>query len=167
MMDVNVDSFQWSIGFLIEKLVIVVLKWKYVQQRICWIITQTSYKKRWQKKVHSPFIDYIWGANLGDMQLESKFNKWLGLLLCVIDIFSQYAWVILLKDKEGILIANAFQKFLKESNRKPNKIWVNEGSEFYNRSMKSMKSFFLKSKVEMYSMHNEEKSVVAERFIWT
>ena len=58
------------------------------------------------------------------------------MLLCGIDIFSKYAWVILLKDKRGTTITNAFQKILDESNRKLNKIWVDEGSEFYNRSMK-------------------------------
>ena len=58
------------------------------------------------------------------------------MLLCGIDIFSKYAWVVLLKDKRGTTITNAFQKILDESNRKPNKIWVDEGSEFYNRSMK-------------------------------
>ena len=58
------------------------------------------------------------------------------MLLCGFDIFSKCAWVILLKDKKGITITNAFQKILDESNRKPNKIWVDEGSEFYNKSMK-------------------------------
>ena len=71
------------------------------------------------------------------MQLISKFNKGFRFLLCVIDIYSKYTWVILLKDKKGITIANAFQKILKESNRKPNKIWVDKGSKFYNRSIKS------------------------------
>ena len=56
------------------------------------------------------------------MQVLSKFNKGFRFLLCVIDIFSKYAWVIPLKDKKGISIVNAFQKILKESNRKPNKI---------------------------------------------
>ena len=70
----------------------------------------------------------------------------------------------LLKDKKGIPITNAFQKTLKESNCKPNKIWVDEGSEFYNRSMKS---WLEKNDIEMYSTHNEGKSVIAERFIKT
>ena len=65
------------------------------------------------------------------MQLLSKFNKGFRFLLCVIDIFSKYAWVIPLKDKKGISIVSAFQIRLKESNRKPNKIWVDKGSEFY------------------------------------
>ena len=70
--------------------------------------------------------------------------------------------VIPLKDKKGITIINAFQKVLDESNRKPNKIWVDKGSEFYNRSMKS----WLQDKdIEMYSGHGDGKSVVAERFI--
>ena len=58
------------------------------------------------------------------MQLISKFTKGFGFLLCVIDIFSKYAWVVPLNDKKGISIVNAFQKILKESKRKPNKIWV-------------------------------------------
>ena len=67
----------------------------------------------------------------------SKFNKRFRFLLCVIDIFCKYAWVIALKNKTGITITNAFQKIQDESNRKPNKIWVNKSSEFYNRSIKS------------------------------
>ena len=72
-------------------------------------------------KVHSPFIDNIWGADLADMQLESKFNKRICFLLCVIDIFSKYEWVIPLNNKKGNTIINAFQKTLDESNCKPSK----------------------------------------------
>ena len=70
------------------------------------------------------------------MQLISKFNKWFRFLLCVIDIFSKYFWVVPLKDKNGASIVNAFQKILDDSNRKPNKIWVDKGSEFYKSSFK-------------------------------
>ena len=73
-------------------------------------------------------------ADLADMQSTSKFNKRLRFLLCIIDIFRKYTWVVLLKDKKGVSIVNAFHKILKESNRKPNKIWVDKGSEFYNNS---------------------------------
>ena len=69
------------------------------------------------------------------MQLTSNFNKRIRFLLCAIDIFRKYTWVVPLKDKIGITITNALQKVLKESNRKPNKIWVDKGSEFNNRSM--------------------------------
>ena len=72
------------------------------------------------------------------MQLLSKFNKGFRFLLCVIDIFSKYAWVVPLKDKKGISIVYTFQKILKESDRKPNKTWVNKGSEFYNSSFKKL-----------------------------
>ena len=71
------------------------------------------------------------------MQLKSKFNKGFIFVLCFIDIYSNYAWVIPLKYKKGIIITNALQKFLDESKRKPNKLWVDKGSEFYNKLMKS------------------------------
>ena len=71
------------------------------------------------------------------MQLISKFNKGIRFLLCVIDIYSKYTWIIPLKDKNGATTVNAFQKILDDSKRKPNKIRVDKGSEFYNRSMKS------------------------------
>ena len=70
------------------------------------------------------------------MQLLIKFNNGFRFLLCIIDIYSKYVWVFPLKDKKSISIVNAFQKILKESNRKSNKIWVDKGSEFYNNSFK-------------------------------
>ena len=78
-------------------------------------------------------------------------------------MFSKYAWVIPLKNKKGISIVNAFQKIISKG-RKPNKIWVDQGSEFYNNSFKD----FLKiNNIEMYSTYNEGKSVIAERFLRT
>ena len=77
------------------------------------------------------------GVDLADMQLISKSNKVIKFLLSVIDIFSKYAWVFPLKDKKGETIVNAFQKVLDKPKRKPNRIWVDKGSEFYNRSMES------------------------------
>ena len=61
-----------------------------------------------KRKIHSAFIDNIWGTDLADMQLISKFYKGIRFLLCVIDIFSKYTWVIPLRDKKGITFANAF-----------------------------------------------------------
>ena len=69
-----------------------------------------------KRKVRSSFIDNICGADLADLQLISKFNKGFRFLLCFIDIYSKYAWVIPLKDKKGITIINAFLKNLDESN---------------------------------------------------
>ena len=70
-----------------------------------------------KRKVYSGFKDNIWVADLADMQLISKFNKGFKFLLCVTDIFSKYAWVVLLKDKKGINIFNAFQKMLNDSDK--------------------------------------------------
>ena len=77
-----------------------------------------------KRKVYSTFKDNIWGVDLADMQLLSKYNKGIKFLLRVIDIFSKYAWVVPLKDKKGISIVKAFQSIVKQSNRKPNKIWA-------------------------------------------
>ena len=90
-----------------------------------------NFKKR---TVYSRFKDNIQRADLADMQLISKFNKGYRFLVCVIDIFSKYAWVVPFKDKKGISIADAFQKVLDDSNRKPSKIWVDKGSKFYSNS---------------------------------
>ena len=89
-----------------------------------------------KRKIYSLFKDNIWGADLVDMKLISKFNKVFRFLLCVIDIFSKYAWVVPLKDKKGVTIANAFRNIIKDSMRKPSKLWVDEGSKFYNSSFK-------------------------------
>ena len=98
------------------------------------------------------------------MQLISKYNKGITLLLCVIDLFSKYAWVVPLKNKKGVTIVNAFQSILDSSKRKPNKIWVDQGSEFYNNFFKKL---LKNNDIEMYSTYNERKSVVVGRFIKT
>ena len=115
-----------------------------------------------KRRVYSTFKGNIWGVDLADMQLLSKYNKGIRFLLCVIDIFSKYAWVVPLKDKKGISIVKAFQSILKQSNRKPNKVWVDKGSEFYNAYFEK---WLRDNDIVMYSTHNEGKSVVAERFI--
>ena len=98
------------------------------------------------------------------MQLISKFNKGFRYLLCVIYIFSKYAWVVPLKDEKGVSIVNAFPSILKKSNRKSNNMWVDKGGEFYNNYFKK---WLQDNDIEMYSKHNEGKSVFAERFIRT
>ena len=87
-----------------------------------------------KRKVYSAFKDNIWDADLADMQLTSKFNKGFRNLLCVIYIYSKYAWVVPLKDKNGLNIVNVFQIILKQLTRKPLKIWVDKGSEFLQLS---------------------------------
>ena len=111
-------------------------------------------KKFNKRKVYSQFKDNIWGVDLADIKY----------LLCAIDLYSKYAFVIPLKDKKGISIVNAFNKIIKQSNRKPNKIWVGQGGEFYNNVFKKWLS---DNHIIMYSTYNEGQSVVVERFIRT
>ena len=104
------------------------------------------------------------------MQSLSRKNKGIKYLLCAIDLYSKYVFVIPLKDKKGISIVNAFNNIIKQSNRrargtsaqqvKPNKILVDQGGEFY-----VFKKWLSDNDIIMYSTYNEGKSVVAERFI--
>ena len=105
-----------------------------------------SLKKR---KMYCSFKDNIWGVDLADMQLIRKYNKGIKYLLCVIDLFSEYAWVAPLKDKKGATSTNAFQKILDSSKRKPNKIWVGLSSGFYNNSFKEL---LKDNDISMYSI---------------
>ena len=93
------------------------------------------------------------------MQLISKYNKRIRYLLCAVDLFSKYAWVVPLKDKKGVSFVNAFQSILDSSKRKPNKIWVDQGSEFYNTHFKK---WLKDNNIEMYSTYNEGKSVMQQ-----
>ena len=117
-----------------------------------------------KRKVYSQFKDNIWGLDLADMQSLSRKTKGIKYLLCAIDLYSKYAFVIPLKDKKGISIVNAFNKIIKESKRKPNKILVDQGGEFYNNVFKKWLS---DNDIITYSTYNEGKSVVAEKFIRT
>ena len=116
-----------------------------------------------KRKVHSSFIDNIWAADLANMSLISNYNNFC-FMLCVIDIYSKYAWIVLLKDKKSLTITNAFQKILDELGCKPNIIWVDKRSEFYNRSTKS---WLQDNDIEMPSARNKGKYFVTERFIRT
>ena len=104
------------------------------------------------------------GSRFSRMQSLSRKNKGIKYLLCAIDLYSKYAFVVPLKDKKGISIANAFNKIIKQSGRKPNKIWVDQGGEFYNNVFKKRLS---DNEIITYSTYNEGKSVVAESFIRT
>ena len=114
-----------------------------------------------KSKVYSSFKDNIWSADLVDMQLITKFNKGFHFLLSVNDIDSKYAWVVSLKNKNGITI-KVFSEILVESDCKRNKIWVDKGREFHNRSLKSC---LRDNDIKMCWVHNEGKSVVAEKLL--
>ena len=161
-MVIKEDQLQWFISFLLKK-----PKGSGIVNEPNYQLVNYLYKpiirKFKNRKVYSSFRDNIWAVDLADMQSLSKYNKGIEYLLCTIDLFSKYAWVIPIKDKEGVSIVNAFKKIISEG-RKPNKIWVDQGSYFYNNTFKN----FLKlNNIEMYSTCNEGKFVVAERFIRT
>ena len=127
-------------------------------------------KKSFAEELHKPVrrkfktrrvlvngIDKIWAADFVDMQAFTKFNRGVKYLLAVIDVFSKYGWLIQLKDKTGQSVASALKTIFKE--RKPEKMWVDKGKEFYNKHVKDL--------IELYSTENEEKSSVVERWIMT
>ena len=82
-------------------------------------------------------------------------------MLCV-EVFTKYAWVQTLKDKKGKTVVDAFDEIVNKSTCNPNKLWVDQGREFYN---KPMQEWLDNNNVLMHSTHNEGKSVIAERFI--
>lgn len=94
------------------------------------------------------------------MQKFSKWNKGYRYLLMVLDVFSKYGWIVPLKDKKGETVAAAFKKIFSKG-RKPKRLWVDKGKEYYNKSVKEL----LNSEgIEMYSTENEEKSMICERW---
>ena len=97
------------------------------------------------------------------MQSLSEYKKGVKYVLCAIDLFSKYTWVVPLKDKRGISIVNAFRKIVSRG-LKPNKIWVEQDGKFYNKLFKGLLKI---NNIDMYSTYNEGKSVVAARFIRT
>lgn len=114
-----------------------------------------------RRKVIANGIDDIWSADLVDMQWASRENKGIKYLLNVIDVFSKFAWSVPIKDKTGKSITDAFKLIVKTSGRKPTKLWVDQGTEFYNRVFRS---WLKENDIEMYSVFNEGKAVVVERF---
>ena len=113
------------------------------------------------RKVIVNHIDEIWSADLVFMDKLSKWNKGFKYLLTVIDVFSKFAWVVPLKDKKGSSITTAFADIIKTYKRKPEYLWVDKGSEFYN---KTFKEWLLQNDIELYSTFNEGKAVIIERF---
>ena len=108
---------------------------------------------------YSGFKYNIWGVDLADMQSLSKYNKRIKYLLCAIDFFSKYAWIVPMTDKKGVRIVDAFQKILKNLTENQTKYGLTKGSEFY---CNSFKNWLKDNDIEMYLIHNKGKSVVAD-----
>ena len=162
-------------------------RWIYwLLQRFAWFWKKTWEKKNIQEKkeiewtdqlaeeLHKPIkrkftkrkvlvngLDDIWSADLVDMQSFAQHNNGVKYLLNVIDVFRKYAWSVPLLDKTGNTITNAFDNIIEQSNRKPNKLWVDQGSEFFNRVMDK---WLKDNHIMRYTTFNEGKAVVVERF---
>ena len=119
-------------------------------------------KKCKRRKAYAKFKDNIWAADLTEIESLSSKNKNVKYLLCVIDVFTKYAWVKPLKDNKGETVLNAFMEIVNETNHKPHKLWVVQEREFYN---KLIQEWLGNNYILMYSTHNGGKSVIAERFI--
>ena len=103
------------------------------------------------------------------MRSLSKFNNGIKYLLMVINVFSKYGWIVSLKSKTGVDVADALNKIFSSdqgspgsaSNRRCSKMWVDKGLEFYNKHVEALLSLL---GIQLYSTENEEKSFVVERW---
>ena len=120
-------------------------------------------KKFKRRKVYAIFKDNIWAADLAEMGSLSWKNKNIKYLLCVTDVFTKYTWNKPLKDKKGKAVLNAITEIVNESNRKPNKLWIDQWREFYNKLMQEL----CNNDILTYATHNRGNSVIAEKFIKT
>ncbi len=124
-------------------------------------IHKQALKKFPRRKVFARGIDNIWGIDLSDMNMFMKYNDDYRYILCVIDVFSKYAWCIPLKNKSAATVLNAVKSLIQQSHRTPQRIWVDKGSEFYN---KKFEEWVKSNDIIMYSTYGESKSVIVERF---
>jgi Integrase core domain len=119
-------------------------------------------KKYPRRKVRASYLDEIWSIDLADMQEWKDDNDGANYILCVVDVFSRYAFCRALKSKKAIDTYAALLDIIDTSKRKPlKKIWCDQGSEFYNSLWKQ---WSLNNGVEIYSTYSTEKSVIVERF---
>ena len=119
------------------------------------------------RRIFSPHVDRIWTMDLLNIHQLSRQNKNFRFILVVLDIFSRFAWARPLKDKTGTRVAAALQDILTTAaggDRKPEKIWSDRGTEFYNATVARL---LKRNAIKLYSTHNEPKASIAERFIRT
>ena len=133
-----------------------------VNEQLAEELHKTVTKKLKRRKVYPKFKGNIWVSDLAEIESLPSRNKNVKYFLCVVDVFTKYAWVKPLKDKTGKTVVNAFIETVNEFNGKPNKLWVDQKREFYN---KLMEEWFYNNDILMYFTYNEAKSVIAERFI--
>ena len=127
-----------------------------VYEKLAKALQKLVIKKFKRRKLYARFKGNIWAADLAEMRSLSSKNKDVRYLLFVIDVFTKYACVKSLKDKKGKRFLYAFIKIVNEPKQKPNKLWVDQGREFYN---KLMQEWLDSNNILMYSTHNEGTSV--------
>ena len=133
-----------------------------------WLRKQQTYtlhkpirKKFLRRKTVVAGIDTQWQADLADLSKLSKFNDKHRYLLCIIDVFSKYAWVVPIKDKTGKTLVIAFKSVLK-SGRSPKSLQTDKGTEFKN---KEFQNFLKTKKIHFFTTKNPEtKASIVERF---
>ena len=117
-----------------------------------------------RRRIFSPNVDNIWTMDLLDLQKLSRVNRKFKYILVVLDVFSRFAWARPLKSKGGECVKTVLQNIIETSERKPYKVWSDNGSEFYNSKVGEL---FKRYDIKLYSTHNEPKATIAERFIRT
>ena len=125
-------------------------------------IHHRAVKKFKRRQVIVNGIDEIWGIDLADLNILISYNNGYRYILCIIDVFSEYTWAVLLKNKTAAIVLSAVQEVVKKSKRIPQKVWLDQGSEFYN---KLFQAWAKENNITMYSTHGESKSVVVERWV--
>ncbi len=127
-------------------------------------IHHRAVRKFRRRKVIVHRLDEIWGLDLASMESVASHNNGYKFILCIIDVFSKYAWCVPLKNKSATTVLDAVKDVVKKSGRSPEKIWVDKGSEFYN---KHFQDWAKNNDITIYSTFGESKSAVVERFIRT
>ena len=137
------------------------------QQQLAKEVFSPQITKFKRQRIIPLYKDETWSADLIDKSSLSKYNNKYKFILTLIDIFTKYAWAIPLKNKSGLSITNGFKTILSEG-RKPEKLWVDRGSEFYNKTFKSLlkenRIGNAASGIELYSTYSDLKAVFIERF---
>ena len=123
-------------------------------------------RRKFQKRrVFTPAVNWIWACDLADLSMYSRFNRGYKYILCVIDTFSKYGYMIPMKSKNAEETAKAFENLFKSEKDHPKFCWMDKGSEFWNK--KVVENVMKKYGVKMYTTENEEKSCIVERWIRT
>ena len=131
MMDIKEHQQVWSIKFFDKKTVSGVITTSKarvsVNEKLAEELQKPSTKKFKRRKVYARFKDNIWAGDLAEMESLCSDNKNAKYLLCVMDVSTKYTWVEILKDEKGKTFLNACIELVNKSNRKPYRLWVDQG----------------------------------------